>query len=501
MQSSANTAWVGLIVIVSALLLSSAMLVLGGSGIELFTGHKYFVLARFDDVTGIDPGMQITANGQRVGKVEKILEQKGGRIGAGPIDVKLRIDQRVVLGPDAKAEVTQPELLGDQVISLEGLAAPDEPAAFHEGDTIPGVNGGGLAQMITEKAGELTEELHSKLELVMAQGMITIHSVNEMLGTMNEMLNANKGAIQGTMLNVQAASKNMVAMSASLAEASNAVAKLASDPKNRDALQGITANLYAATSNLKTMSDSMNTLISDPKMADDMKGTVAAMRQTTENLNASLTALKPTLGKVDTLLDTTNTTMKAVGDVATGVSGIVGGVSDAVGGSDDKNSDGKNAVTRVKGKTQSGISKVTSNIHAGLTMDNRVEDSNDDLGYDGDDLKARDINAILGYGDLYAQIGADEIGTEKSGLNLLIGKGNPDKGLSFKTGVIRGEAGSGVSYRTQKNGGIDAYMYDSNDPKYNGYIRVPVGRSYSVLAGMEDITGESQVSLGIGATY
>src|SRR4051812_14862358 len=129
MQSSANTAWVGLIVIVSALLLSSAMLVLGGSGFELFSGHKYFVLARFDDVTGITPGMAATANGQKVGKVEKILEQKGGRIGAGPIDVKLRIDRRVVLGPQAKAEVTQPELLGDQVIALDGLAPGNEPAA------------------------------------------------------------------------------------------------------------------------------------------------------------------------------------------------------------------------------------------------------------------------------------------------------------------------------------------------------------------------------------
>jgi hypothetical protein len=317
---------------------------------------------------------------------------------------------------------------------------------------------------------------------------------------MNEMLNANKGAIQGTMLNVQAASKNMVAMSGSLAQASNAVAQLASDPKNREALQGITANLYAATANMKTMSDSMNTLISDPKMAEDMKGTVAAMRQTTENLNASLTALGPTMGRVNTLLDTTNDTMKSFGDVAAGVSGIVGGVSDAVGGGKGEK-DGKGE-SKVKGKAGGGIvSGFTSNIHAGLTMDNRFEDSNDDLSYDGDDLKTRDINAILGYGDLYAQFGADEIGTEKSGLNLLLGKGNPDKGLSFKTGVIRGEAGSGVSYRTQKNGGIDAYMYDSNDPKYNTYIRVPVGRSYSVLAGMEDITGESQVSLGIGATY
>src|SRR5688572_20097890 len=125
MQSSANTAWVGLIVIVSALLLSSAILVLGGSGIQLFRTKTYYVLARFDDITGIQPGMAVTASGRRVGLVDKIKEDRG-RIGAGPVDVKLRIDERVALGPDAKAVVTQPEFLGDQVLALEGLANVNE---------------------------------------------------------------------------------------------------------------------------------------------------------------------------------------------------------------------------------------------------------------------------------------------------------------------------------------------------------------------------------------
>src|SRR5688500_8979706 len=108
MQSTANTALVGLIVIVSALLLSAALLVLGGTGLEFFTGKKYFVLARFDDVTGIDRGMPVTANGRQIGVVDKIIE-RGDRITSGPIDVKLKIDERVPLRREARAIVTQPE--------------------------------------------------------------------------------------------------------------------------------------------------------------------------------------------------------------------------------------------------------------------------------------------------------------------------------------------------------------------------------------------------------
>jgi hypothetical protein len=178
------------------------------------------------------------------------------------------------------------------------------------------------------------------------------------------------------------------------------------------------------------------------------------------------------------------------------VGGIVGGVSDAVGGGKGKGE------SKTKGKKGGGIaSTFTDNIHVGIEMDSRLEDSNDNLSYDGDDVSTRDINATLGYGDLFAQFGADEIGTDKSGMTFLLGHGNPFKGLSLKTGAIRGEVGSGASYRWAKNSGVDAFMYDTDDPKYNAYVRVPVGRSYSVLAGMEDITGSSEVSVGIGATY
>jgi hypothetical protein len=44
-------------------------------------------------------------------------------------------------------------------------------------------------------------------------------------------------------------------------------------------------------------------------------------------------------------------------------------------------------------------------------------------------------------------------------------------------------------------------MFDPNDPKYNGYLKVPVGRSFSAIVGMEDIMGSSQVTAGVGVAY
>ncbi|MDQ3022849.1 MAG: MlaD family protein [bacterium] len=487
MQSSANTALVGLIVILSALLLSGALLVLGGAGFELFSSKKYEVLARFDDVTGIDRGMAVTANGRRVGIVQKIIE-KPGRIGSGPIDVQLKIDRRVALRSDARAVVEQPEFLGDSVLVLDGLSDYDEPAEVQDGGVILGVNSGGLAQIVTEKAEETTEALVENVNIVQGKLLLTLDNVNALLEGTTAMLGSNQSAIQGTMKNVHAASANMVALSAQLAQASASVAELATDPRNKEALQGISANLYAASTDLKGMSSSMNALMSDPKFGEDMQGSLAATRATLENVNASLSALGPTVGKVNTLLDSSNETIKAVGDVARGVSGIVG-------------ADSGGAVSGAKSKLQSGLSSITGNIHHRLDMDSRVVDSDNSSSYSGDDLRGRDINATLGYGDLFAMFGYDSIGLEDGGANFMIGKGNPNKGLSYKTGAYRGEMGTGASYRWGKNAGIDGYMFDANDPKYNLYGKIPVGKNFSGMIGVEDVTGEQQLAAGVGVAY
>jgi hypothetical protein len=218
-----------------------------------------------------------------------------------------------------------------------------------------------------------------------------------------------------------------------------------------------------------------------------MKATVAAMRQTTENLNKSLEALGPTLSKVGPLMDESTNTIKAVGDVARGVSGFVGG--------------GESAASGAKSKVQSGIQGVTSNIHMRFDMDTLVLDSNDDLSYSGDDLRTRDISATLGYSKVFTQFGANNIGLDDAGMDFLVGKGDPNKGFSYKTGAYKSEVATGASYRTGKNAGVDAYMYDSNDLKYDAFIKVPVGRTFSAIVGMEDITGESQVTVGAGVAY
>ena len=76
MQSSANAAWVGLVALLALVLLGGVTLLL--RGFSFGGGDRYFVLAAFDDVSGISRGMLITASGLEVGRVEKILPPEGG---------------------------------------------------------------------------------------------------------------------------------------------------------------------------------------------------------------------------------------------------------------------------------------------------------------------------------------------------------------------------------------------------------------------------------------
>jgi ABC-type transporter Mla subunit MlaD len=427
--------------------------------------------------------MAVTASGSPVGYVEKLKFN----FDTGQTDVKLRIDKNLKLKPDAFVVVSQPGFLDEKQLAIEGVATLGYPGPFIEAGTyIPGRATGGVTDMIAGQVTQVTELLTDRLDVLLASVQLTLGSANDLMVNLNGVVQGNEKYMTGTMKNIQQTSANFMALSKNLESASGAIAELSQDPRYKETLSGLSGNLLAVSENMRTMSTSLNTLVSDPQLNADAKATVSATRASMEELQKTIAGFQGTLGKVNTLLDTSTKTIGTFGDVAEDVGGVVksaGGMLEGFSGA------------------AGGAGGLATSVHFRADLDTRYLDSDGDLEYDSDDLRTRDMNLTLGYNKLFAQFGIDNIGNEDEGANILVGRGDPNEGFSYKTGMYRGEGATGLSYRFQKNAGVDAYMYDLNDPKYNVQGKVPVGKSFSGIVGVEDVTGEATATVGVGTSF
>ena len=107
-----------------------------------------------------------------------------------------------------------------------------------------------------------------------------------------------------------------------------------------------------------------------------------------------------------------------------------------------------------------------------------------------------DINFAVGNESNYVQVGIDNIG-EGDDLNLMLGIGDL-RGFSFRAGIHRSELGVGASWWDPAGIGLEATLYDLNDPKFNTYGHIPIGDSVDVVIGVDDLADEAVPTLGLG---
>jgi phospholipid/cholesterol/gamma-HCH transport system substrate-binding protein len=504
MSTSSYALKVGLVVVVAVLLAVGTVVMLGGNLFPDRGTKRYKV--HFERAVGIRSGMPIKVAGIDKGYVKKLdivyaSPYFNGANGVAEIDV--RLDGDIALREGAIFQIAQEGLLGEsflQVLNPEGETAP----LVEEGATLPGVKQPDLAELMAKANQTLSsvnelmspDSLGGSIGKVMESMNETLVKVDAIVIDMGTMMKNSSGYIDASLQNVQATSANFLALSENLSHASESLMGFADDPVYGENFRAMSNDMRQIASNMNQMSTSLNRTISDPAVQQDTKQTIRATRQSMEETRKTIQAFQGTLSKVDALLVEST---QMVGSV----NGIIGEVT-GEGGATDKDgkptSGGKSAISGPISQAKGALKEakaVVDSFESRLDIDSRIVDSNRNEKYNSDDERLRDINLTLGATDLFVQVGVDNIGGD-DGWNFLVGRGNPNEGFSYKTGAYRGEAGAGVSYREGKNAGIDAMMYDSNDPKYNLTGKVPMGDSVDIIVGVEDITGDATATVGIG---
>ncbi len=128
---------VGVLILLSLLILSVAVFLVGDTG-NVF-GQRYQLVTLVRSAAGLVPGASVQLAGQTVGQVDRIdphCARSRGLPGARPVEIRLAIDLKVreQIRADSRAQVRTQGLLGDKLIDITpGTAAATVLAA---GDTV-----------------------------------------------------------------------------------------------------------------------------------------------------------------------------------------------------------------------------------------------------------------------------------------------------------------------------------------------------------------------------
>ncbi|MDR1789075.1 MAG: outer membrane lipid asymmetry maintenance protein MlaD, partial [Opitutaceae bacterium] len=113
MKNSRLELFVGLFVLLGIAAIAYLSLKIAGG--SLFGNHTYALTARFDKVTGLNPGANVVIAGVPVGRVESVsLDPQ-----AFSAIVRLRVNGTIRLSSETSASIKTSGLIGDKYIALE----------------------------------------------------------------------------------------------------------------------------------------------------------------------------------------------------------------------------------------------------------------------------------------------------------------------------------------------------------------------------------------------
>ncbi|MCD0468569.1 MlaD family protein [Flavobacterium sp. JAS] len=253
------------------LVIASILLFIWGysflKGRDLFTNYKTLYV-EYDNVEDLSSSAPVTINGLTIGKVNKITINEV----TGKLLVELQLKTDFPISKTSKASLYSPSLIGGKQIKIVPNLADKDPAV--DGQTlVPAVELG-----LTESLGGKIEPIQQKLDLMLA-------NINTLVSGLNNVLDK-----QGQ----ENLKKSLAELSQTMEQFHKASGSLNSIlDTNKGQINGVVTNFNKMSSNFNKISDSLNKA--------DLGKTVKNLNQTlakVDNLMSNLNSGKGTAGKL-----------------------------------------------------------------------------------------------------------------------------------------------------------------------------------------------------------
>ncbi len=305
MLKVSNETKVGILTVVAIVLLVLGFNLLKGK--SLF-GNDKTIYAVYKQVNGLQPANFVQVNGLKVGSVSdlNIMDNNAGRI-----LVTLRLTKDIEIPRNSVARITG-DLLGTKAVQIDFGNANDY---LKSGDTIYAAVDGSITDALKEQLNPLVKKLETTLSAVdsvlltvnavfdtttegnlrtaVAHLEATMRNFSATSGSLNHMLDPNKGNIQATFNNLAAVTGNLkdnnekitgILTNAEKATGSLANGQLDSSLRN---LQQTVANLNHMTDKLNSTDGSLGLLMNDKKVYNNLQSSLGSLNKLLEDLKAN----------------------------------------------------------------------------------------------------------------------------------------------------------------------------------------------------------------------
>lgn len=242
--------------------------------------HPYTVKARFANVLNLVPQSAVKVNDVPVGRVTKVALPEGG----WTAEVTMKINGRVRLPANARAELRQSSLLGEKFIELGG--APGGTGTLADGAMIPESRTGRTVEV---------EEVFGALSMLLNGGGIA--QLRTITTELNRALDGNEPQIRSLLERAHRLARDLDANRRGITGAIDGVARLSATLRAHRAQIGVA--LRDIEPGLKVLEEQRGALVRMLKSLDDLSAiAVSTIDRSRDDLIADLKALEPTLDRL-----------------------------------------------------------------------------------------------------------------------------------------------------------------------------------------------------------
>jgi phospholipid/cholesterol/gamma-HCH transport system substrate-binding protein len=270
MPSQQEVRWsqlkVGVIVLVSAVILTTLLFVMtSSSGLGIFS-RKLTITTYFENSAGLKPGAAVNLEGVTIGTVKAVTVSNAPERKLTPVLVVMKIDSKYQFGvhTDSKAALSTVGVLGDTIVDINSQVAAGPE--IRDGDELKTLETPNLQDVVKESQG-------------------TIESLNVILAKLNEVvdnLQSGKGSFGQLLTNpglynkFVATANEIDKMAEKLNSPNNSVGKfLNDDAQMYDRANDTIGKLDGIASDLQAGKGSAGKILKDPAIADNLNHSLA----------------------------------------------------------------------------------------------------------------------------------------------------------------------------------------------------------------------------------
>jgi len=254
-----------------------------------FGSRGFRFTVTYPNVAGLAEGSSVRLRGVAVGRVERILPQ------AAQVEVRVAIDQPLVIPRDALFVTTQTGLVGETVMDILPQAAVqltgsplaadcDRSQIICDGDRVEGEPGVGFGQLLVQVDRLVTRINNDEFFDTLNATLEGITRVADSVANLSETLEERVAALRTEdldLLQFTEAARAVSQTAASLQEAADQFTALLLE--NRASLQAALENIQQVSADLEAMSSAVRPLLTDPQLQEEVRQILVGARVTAEN--------------------------------------------------------------------------------------------------------------------------------------------------------------------------------------------------------------------------